>query len=163
MSHSQDIAHSKDYVFSKETTPQTFTGNQGLFMEEPLVFEQDTPGLTGVDWPDVEVQDIYLAGLRRQSIDLPGLSEPQVVRHYTRLSQKNYSIDAGLYPLGSCTMKHNPRLNEKVARMFSDIHPPSTHFYRTRRIGCYSPVIQLANGFNWNAGGCHDTSGRCPW
>ena len=123
MSHSQDIAHSKDYVFSTETTPQTFTGNQGLFMEEPLIFEQDTPGLTGVDWPDVEVQDIYLAVLRRQSIDLPGLPEPQVVRHYTRLSQKNYSIDAGLYPLGSCTMKQNPRLNEKVARMFSDIHP----------------------------------------
>jgi glycine dehydrogenase subunit 2 len=61
----------------------------------------------------------------RTAVGLPGLSEPQVVRHYTRLSQKNYSIDAGLYPLGSCTMKHNPRLNEKMARLpgFGDIHP----------------------------------------
>ncbi|MBY0281698.1 MAG: aminomethyl-transferring glycine dehydrogenase subunit GcvPB [Alphaproteobacteria bacterium] len=123
MSHSKAIAHSNDYVSSNESTAQTFTGNQGLFLEEGLIFEQNTTGLTGVDWQDVEVSDTYLAGLRRQSIDLPGLSEPQVVRHYTRLSQKNYSIDAGLYPLGSCTMKHNPRLNEKVARMFSDIHP----------------------------------------
>jgi len=53
------------------------------------------------------------------------LSEPQVIRHFTRLSQKNYAIDAGLYPLGSCTMKHNPRLNEAMARLpgFADIHP----------------------------------------
>ena len=56
---------------------------------------------------------------------LPGLSEPQVVRHYTKLSQKNYAIDMGVYPLGSCTMKHNPRLNEKLARLpgFADVHP----------------------------------------
>ena len=54
-----------------------------------------------------------------------GLSEPQAIRHYVRLSQKNYSIDTGIFPLGSCTMKHNPRLNEKVARFpgFADIHP----------------------------------------
>ncbi|NBP73967.1 MAG: glycine dehydrogenase subunit 2, partial [Alphaproteobacteria bacterium] len=59
------------------------------------------------------------------AIGLPGLSEPQVMRHYTRLSQKNYAIDAGFYPLGSCTMKHNPRLNEKMARLpgLADIHP----------------------------------------
>jgi len=61
----------------------------------------------------------------REPIALPGLSEPEAVRHYVRLSQKNHSIDAGLYPLGSCTMKHNPRLNEKMARLpgLSDIHP----------------------------------------
>ncbi|HWD57035.1 MAG TPA: aminomethyl-transferring glycine dehydrogenase subunit GcvPB, partial [Stellaceae bacterium] len=67
-----------------------------------------------------------LGGLERQApIGLPGLSEPQIVRHYTRLSQKNYAIDSGLYPLGSCTMKHNPRLNEKLARLpgFADLHP----------------------------------------
>jgi hypothetical protein len=63
MSHSTAIAHSKDYVSSNEISPQTFTGNKGLFMEEGLIFEQDTPGLTGVDWPDVEIQDTYLAGL----------------------------------------------------------------------------------------------------
>jgi glycine dehydrogenase subunit 2 len=62
---------------------------------------------------------------RTDSIGLPGLSEQETVRHYTRLSRQNYAIDLGLFPLGSCTMKHNPRLNEKVARMpgFADLHP----------------------------------------
>ena len=62
---------------------------------------------------------------RASAIGLPGLSEPQVVRHYTRLSQKNYGIDSVFYPLGSCTMKHNPRLNEKMVRLagFADLHP----------------------------------------
>jgi len=67
-----------------------------------------------------------LGGLdRNREIGLPGLSEPEAVRHYTRLSRQNYAIDLGLFPLGSCTMKHNPRLNEKVARMagFADVHP----------------------------------------
>jgi len=61
----------------------------------------------------------------KSAIGLPGLSEPEVIRHYVRLSRKNYAIDAGLYPLGSCTMKHNPRLNEKMARLpgFGDLHP----------------------------------------
>src|SRR5690606_38573004 len=56
---------------------------------------------------------------------LAGLSEPEAMRHYVRLSQKNYAIDSGLYPLGSCTMKHNPRLNERMARLpgFGDVHP----------------------------------------
>jgi glycine cleavage system P protein (glycine dehydrogenase) subunit 2 len=63
--------------------------------------------------------------LRNRPIGLPGLSEPQTVRHYTRLSRQNYAIDLGLFPLGSCTMKHNPRLCEKMARLpgFADIHP----------------------------------------
>ncbi|MGL4313396.1 MAG: aminomethyl-transferring glycine dehydrogenase subunit GcvPB, partial [Sphingomonas sp.] len=62
---------------------------------------------------------------RTTPIGLPGLSEPETVRHYTRLSRQNYAIDLGLFPLGSCTMKHNPRLNEKMARLpgFADIHP----------------------------------------
>jgi glycine dehydrogenase subunit 2 len=67
-----------------------------------------------------------LGGLdRNRRIGLPGLSEPQAVRHYTRLSRQNYAIDLGLFPLGSCTMKHNPRLCEKMARLpgFADIHP----------------------------------------
>lgn len=86
----------------------SYTGNQALMIEESLIFEQDTPGLTGVDWPDTQLSENRLGGLGRTSIGLPGLSEPEVVRHYTRLSQKNYAIDTGLYPLGSCTMKHNP-------------------------------------------------------
>ena len=104
----------------------TFTGNRGLRIEELLIFEQDAPGRCGVDLPDPPAVQNRLGGLERQdAIGLPGLSEPQVMRHYTRLSQKNYAIDAGFYPLGSCTMKHNPRLNEKVARLpgLADIHP----------------------------------------
>ncbi|MGE0717255.1 MAG: aminomethyl-transferring glycine dehydrogenase subunit GcvPB, partial [Alphaproteobacteria bacterium] len=106
--------------------PGTISGNRGLQIEEPLIFEQDAEGRTGVDLPAPPAGPSRMGGLERQSaIGLPGLSEPQVVRHYTRLSQKNFAIDAGLYPLGSCTMKHNPRLNEKMARLpgFGDIHP----------------------------------------
>ncbi|HML09798.1 MAG TPA: aminomethyl-transferring glycine dehydrogenase subunit GcvPB [Stellaceae bacterium] len=104
----------------------TLTGNRGLQLEEKLIFEQDSAGLSGVDLPEPPVHKSRLGGLeRREPIGLPGLSEPQVVRHFTRLSQKNYAIDSGLYPLGSCTMKHNPRINEKMARLpgFADIHP----------------------------------------
>ena len=104
----------------------TFSGNRGLQIEEPLIFEQDAPGRTGVDLPEPPPVKSRLGGLeRKRGIGLPGLSEPQVVRHYTRLSQKNYAIDMGLYPLGSCTMKHNPRLNEKMVRLpgLADLHP----------------------------------------
>ncbi|HUZ75659.1 MAG TPA: aminomethyl-transferring glycine dehydrogenase subunit GcvPB [Stellaceae bacterium] len=100
--------------------------NRGLEIEELLLFEQDAPGRSGVDWPEPPAVADRLGGMRREgAIGLPGLSEPQVIRHYTRLSQKNYGIDTGIYPLGSCTMKHNPRLNEKMARLpgFADLHP----------------------------------------
>jgi len=111
---------------------QTVSGHRGLMLEEKLIFEQDEPGRCGVDLPEPAAFASRLGGLeRKQAIGLPGLSEPQVVRHYTRLSQHNYGIDSGLFPLGSCTMKHNPRLNERMARLpgFGDIHPlqpPST-------------------------------------
>ena len=104
----------------------TFTGNRGLQIEEPLIFELGQPDRCGVDLPEPSRTKDRLNGLRRAGeIGLPGLSEPQVVQHYTRLSQKNYAIDMGVYPLGSCTMKHNPRLNEKVARLpgIGDLHP----------------------------------------
>jgi glycine cleavage system P protein (glycine dehydrogenase) subunit 2 len=104
----------------------TISGNRGLQIEEKVLFEQDSPGHCGVDLPPPPAIGDRLNGLaRRGPIGLPGLSEPQVVRHFTRLSQKNYAIDSGLYPLGSCTMKHNPRLNEKMARLpgFADLHP----------------------------------------
>jgi glycine dehydrogenase subunit 2 len=110
----------------------TVSGHRGLMLEEALIFEQDEPGRCGVDFPEAPAVASRLGGLeRKQKIGLPGLSEPQVVRHYTRLSQHNYGIDSGLFPLGSCTMKHNPRLNERMARLpgFGDIHPlqpPST-------------------------------------
>ncbi len=100
--------------------------HRGLVHEEPLIFEQDSDGASGVDLPAAPAVSDRLSGLRRDGrIGLPGLSEPEVVRHYTRLSQKNYAIDSGFYPLGSCTMKHNPRLNEKMARLpgLAGLHP----------------------------------------
>ena len=110
----------------RRETPNTFTGNKALMLEEPLIFEIGGTDTTGVDFRDAPKGASRLGGLERhRSIGLPGLSEPQAVRHYTRLSRQNYAIDLGVFPLGSCTMKHNPRLNEKVARMpgFADIHP----------------------------------------
>ncbi len=104
----------------------THSGHRGLMMDEPLIFEQGAPERSGVDWPEPADRDSRLGPCARtRPIGLPGLSEPQAVRHYVRLSQKNYAIDLGLYPLGSCTMKHNPRLNEVAARLpgFADIHP----------------------------------------
>lgn len=97
-----------------------------LLPDEPLLFEIGNTAHTGVDLPDVEISDARLGGYQRKTaLDLPGLSEPETMRHYVRLSRLNYSIDAGIYPLGSCTMKHNPRLNEKVARLagLADVHP----------------------------------------
>ncbi len=104
----------------------TISGDRGLDHEEQLIFELGRDGVTGVDFPQVQLSETRLGGQRRKSaIGLPGLSEPEVIRHYVRLSRMNYAIDAGLYPLGSCTMKHNPRLNEKMARLpgFGDLHP----------------------------------------
>lgn len=106
--------------------PRTFTGNRGLEMEEGLVFEIGRPEVTGVDIDEPLPFKHRLGALERQEpTGLPGLTEPEAVRHYVRLSRLNYSIDAGIYPLGSCTMKHNSRLNEAVARLpgFADIHP----------------------------------------
>ena len=94
---------------------KTFTSNRALQIEEGLVFEFGDLGSTGVDIDEPEGFKTRLGGLeRRSAIGLAGLSEPETMRHYVRLSRKNYAIDSGLYPLGSCTMKHNPRL--KIGR-----------------------------------------------
>ena len=109
-----------------ETAPATYTGNKALMLEEALIFEIGTAATTGVDLANPLKVAARLGNLERyREIGLPGLSEPETVRHYTRLSRQNYAIDLGFFPLGSCTMKHNPRLNEKVARMagFADVHP----------------------------------------
>lgn len=105
---------------------QTFSGNRGLRVEESLIFEKDAFARSGVDFPETAGLVNRLGGLERHNaIGLPGLSEPEAMRHFVRLSQKNYAIDVGPFPLGSCTMKHNPRLNEKMARVpgFADVHP----------------------------------------
>jgi glycine dehydrogenase subunit 2 len=110
----------------RSAAPSTFTGNRALMLEEPLLFEAGHPDVSGVDLEPVPAHQGRLGGLARTApIGLPGLSEGEAVRHYTRLSRQNYGIDLGLFPLGSCTMKHNPRLNEKLARLpgFADVHP----------------------------------------
>jgi glycine dehydrogenase subunit 2 len=109
-----------------DAAPMTYTGNRALMLEEALIFEIGSRLTTGVDLAEAPKVQSRLGGLERsRDIGLPGLSEPETVRHYTRLSRQNYAIDLGFFPLGSCTMKHNPRLNEKVARMkgFLDVHP----------------------------------------
>jgi len=116
------------------TDTGTVTGNRALMLEEALIFEIGDEHSTGVDFSAAPAAGEATAGkaaarlgplLRSSPIGLPGLTEPETVRHYTRLSRQNYAIDLGLFPLGSCTMKHNPRLNEKIARLpgFADIHP----------------------------------------
>ncbi|MBX9728172.1 MAG: aminomethyl-transferring glycine dehydrogenase subunit GcvPB, partial [Sphingopyxis sp.] len=98
-----------------EGSNATFTGNRALMLEEALIFETGSPDRSGVDFEEAPSGAPRLDGalLRREGTGLPGLSEAETVRHYTRLSRQNYGIDLGFFPLGSCTMKHNPRLNEK--------------------------------------------------
>jgi glycine dehydrogenase subunit 2 len=106
--------------------PATFSGDRALAIKEPLIFEIGRAETTGVDLAEPAPFAARLGNLERTSpIGLPGLSEPETVRHYVRLSQWNYGIDTGIFPLGSCTMKHNPRLNEKLARLpgLGDVHP----------------------------------------
>ena len=105
---------------------ETFTGNRALKQEEALLFESGRLDTTGIDLDEPSAFKPRINGLERTNpIGLPALTEPETMRHFVRLSQKNYGIDTGLFPLGSCTMKHNPRLNEAMARLpgFSDIHP----------------------------------------
>jgi len=86
--------------------------------QEPLVYEISAPGRCGVEMPEPGVPLSPLPeGLLRDDLPLPELAQVDVVRHYLRLSQLNYSVDQGFYPLGSCTMKYNPKVNEQAARL----------------------------------------------
>lgn len=107
-------------------------GRQNFDFSESLIFERGSEGRTGVDLPEglsfTEAQCQALLGEEyRQSdaLQLPQCSEPEVCRHYTRLSRWNFSIDTGSYPLGSCTMKYNPKINEWAGRLpgFAALHP----------------------------------------
>jgi glycine dehydrogenase subunit 2 len=106
-------------------THDTFTGHKGLVLEVPLLFEEGSYEKSGVDMPEpsgaARLGDLGAD----EPVELPAFAEPQAMRHFVRLSQKNYAIDMGIFPLGSCTMKHNPRLNERMARLpgFADVHP----------------------------------------
>ena len=95
-------------------------------MSEPLIYEVSVPGRKGVTLPDCDVPRARMPReLMRDELKLPEVSELQVVRHFVNLSQLNYAIDTGFYPLGSCTMKYNPKLNEDVAQYpgFAQLHP----------------------------------------
>ncbi len=95
-------------------------------MPEPLIFELARPGRCATSLPELDVSPAPVpAELLRDELPLPEVSELDLVRHYTRLSQLNHSVDTGFYPLGSCTMKYNPRINEELARLpgFTRLHP----------------------------------------
>ncbi|MBP1659943.1 MAG: glycine dehydrogenase (decarboxylating) beta subunit, partial [Candidatus Aminicenantes bacterium] len=98
-------------------------------IREPLIFEISEAGKRAAELPplDVPAARDLLAGvpLRRELEDFPEVSETEITRHFTRLSQKNYCVDLGLYPLGSCTMKYNPKINERLSAhpAFAGSHP----------------------------------------
>jgi glycine dehydrogenase subunit 2 len=95
-----------------------------------LIFEKSRAGrvATGVpicDVPEVAVESIISKSLLRDDVDLPEVAEVDLIRHYTQLSKRNFGVDVGFYPLGSCTMKYNPKVNEEVAKLpgFTSLHP----------------------------------------
>ncbi|WP_042145905.1 aminomethyl-transferring glycine dehydrogenase subunit GcvPB [Paucisalibacillus sp. EB02] len=97
----------------------------------PLIFERSKEGRVSFNLPEIDVPEVDLEAeltdtyVRQEAPDLPEVSELDIMRHYTGLSNRNYGVDSGFYPLGSCTMKYNPKINEDVARLdgFSHIHP----------------------------------------
>ena len=148
------------------TAPNTFTGNRALRIEEALIFEIGRPEVTGVDLDEPAAFTPRLGGLERKApIGLPGLAEPEAVRHYVRLSRMNYGIDTGVFPLGSCTMKHNPRLNEKMARLpgFGDIHPLQPQSTVPGALELIAELVALAVRTHRHAGGRAHAEGRRAW
>lgn len=96
----------------------------------PLIFERSLPGREGFrlddpDVPGVDLSETLGGEFLRQDLDLPEVSEVDVVRHYTKLSKMNFGVDDGFYPLGSCTMKYNPKINEEIGALphFTELHP----------------------------------------
>ncbi len=95
-------------------------------MPEPLIYELGSPGRTAASLPALDVPEAPLpANMLRADLALPEVSEVEMVRHFTRLSQMNHSVDTGFYPLGSCTMKYNPKVNDRAVALpgFQNIHP----------------------------------------
>ena len=122
----------------------------GLIQDEPLIFEQGGEGRRGYSLPEWDIEEVNVRNLipsnllREELKGFPQVSEVDVVRHFTRLSQWNYSVDSGFYPLGSCTMKYNPKLNEEVARMSGFIH---IHPYQPEHLhqGILKLMVELEN------------------
>lgn len=118
-------AERKIETMNKTPTRASDDGNKALHYEESLLWEKARTDTPGVDLPAPQGTASRTGLKERASIGLPQVSEPEALRHFVRMSTWNYSIDHGFFPLGSCTMKHNPRLNEKLARLpgFAQIHP----------------------------------------
>ena len=105
---------------------QKSVGTTGLIMNEPFLWEKGRKGRSGFSLPRRDVESVPLdQELRGEGPEFPDLSEVDVVRHYTRLSQWNFGVDTGMYPLGSCTMKYSPKTNERQANLpgFAGAHP----------------------------------------
>src|SRR5437762_3341410 len=123
----------------------------GLEIHEPLIFERNSPGSTGINFfyeddtlgiSDAELLTAIGKNLRSEEDPacLPEINEPDAVRHFTRLSKKNFSIDTSSYPLGSCTMKYNPKIHEWAARLpgITSLHPymPVSELQEALKIYC---------------------------
>ncbi len=111
-----------------QTIPDSGADTHGAALE-PLLFELARPGRSGRHVRSEPSADVPAKFQRTAPLRLPELTEPQVVRHYTHLAQLNYAVDTGMYPLGSCTMKYNPKINDRTAALFADLHPRQS--YRT--------------------------------
>jgi glycine dehydrogenase subunit 2 len=162
---------------------------RGIQFREPPIFERGAPGRTGVSLPPLDVPAVdpgtaFGAYARKTAASLPEVSEPEAFRHFVRLSQWNYCIDSQFYPLGSCTMKFNPKINEWAARLpgFARLHPltPDAYAqgaleitYRLERIlaeiaGMDAVSLQPAAGAQGELTGLmmirayHESKGRSP-
>ncbi len=112
-------------------------------MTEPLIFEISRPGRCAASLPECDVPQAALPkNLVRDELPLPEVSELDLVRHYVRLSHMNHAVDTGFYPLGSCTMKYNPKMNEVAARLpgFTAVHPYQSQFTVQ---GCLQLMFEL--------------------
>lgn len=124
------------------------SATSGLQFEEPPIFERGAPGrsavsLSPLDVPETPAKEVLGALARKEPAGFPEVSEPEVVRHFVRLSQWNFSIDTQFFPLGSCTMKHNPKVNEWAARLpgFAQAHPLTPeHLVQ----GCLEIMVRLS-------------------
>ncbi len=137
---------------------QTQAGRRNFDFNEPLLFEKKNTGCFGVDLPESEVSHQISDNLvaqalgdqkrgEKENLSLPECSEPEICRHFTRLSRWNFSIDTNSYPLGSCTMKYNPRINEWAGRLpgFSQLHP---YLPEERLQGALSIMWDLQNSLS---------------
>src|SRR5690606_19910170 len=104
-------------VWSMQNAPPKPPTGEPFMAVEPLIYELSKPGRRALRFPQPDVPETELPDdLTRDELCWPEVSEIDVIRHFTRLSQKNHAIDINMYPLGSCTMKYNPKINEEVAR-----------------------------------------------